>query len=58
MSKVFMVEEPQVGEIKFLRQRNSVDNNEITCETCDANGPNCDCSDPGTGSDSCACEDN
>lgn len=41
-------EDPQVGELKVVRDR-SLDESASNC--CD------DCADPGTGSDSCGCED-
>ena len=49
MSFVELKDDPQVGELKFVRNSNGCDYDEC----CDR----CDCGDPGTGSDKCHCED-
>lgn len=46
-------DEPQVGALLFLRDKEFTGNRDVS--SCDT--PGCDCSDQGTGSDSCVCED-
>jgi len=57
MKEISKTDSPKVSDLFYTRANSKQDSTEISCESCDANGPNCDCADTGTGSDSCVCED-
>lgn len=50
MSTIELENAPKVGELQFVRNNESLDRSGYICE-------DCDCADPGTGADSCTCED-
>ena len=50
MSTIEFKDDPQVGELRFVR------NSELLDDSC-THDDNCDCADPGTGADGCHCED-
>lgn len=50
MSNLELESISKVGELQFIRNRELCNVSYYACE-------DCDCADPGTGSDSCTCED-
>ncbi len=50
MSTIEFADDPQVGELKFVRNSELLDKSEYIYDECD-------CADPGTGGDDCSCED-
>lgn len=57
MNAIEVINDPEVGELRFIRDeeviRQRVTDSSPLSECCG----DCDCADPGTGSDSCTCED-
>lgn len=50
MSTIELENAPKVGELQFISNNELFGRSRFICE-------DCDCPDPGTGSDSCSCED-
>jgi len=52
MSTTEPKDDPQVGELRFVRNSKALDKSVDNCNA------QCECADPGTGADDCHCEDN